>query len=203
MTTPIILASGSPRRKSLLASLGVQFTVQTSDAHEPNTGETPAAIVEGNAVIKRDDVAANVTEASIVIAADTLVFYEEHVLPKPKDLDGAHRMLRLLSGNTHQVVTGIAACHTGTGQSAVASESTDVTFKTLTDGEIERFIDIVRPLDRAGAYTVDGPGSLIVAGYRGCYQNVLGFPMVRLDALLRDFDIRLFDLMDKERAVFL
>ena len=112
MMTPIILASGSPRRKSLLASLGVQFSVQTSDAHEPNTGETPADIVEGNAVIKRDDVVAHVAEASIVIAADTLVFYKEHVLPKPKDLDDAHRMLRLLSGNTHQVVTGIAVCHT-------------------------------------------------------------------------------------------
>ncbi|MCF6284347.1 MAG: Maf family protein [Candidatus Hydrogenedentes bacterium] len=201
--TPIILASGSPRRKSLLAALGVPFSVQTSDADEPNEGDTPAEVVVGNAVIKRDDVADRQTDPAIIIAADTLVFYEEHVLPKPKDLDDARRMLRLLSGNTHQVLTGIAACHTGTGQCAEASETTDVTFKDLSDDEIERFVAIVHPLDRAGAYTVDGPGSLIVASYRGCYQNVLGLPMVRLDALLRTLDVQLFDLMDKEGAVFL
>jgi len=203
MTTPIILASGSPRRRSLLANLGVEFTVQTSDAHEPNTGDSPADIVVGNAVIKRDDVAAHVEGEAVIIAADTLVFYEEHVLPKPADLDDARRMLRLLSGNTHQVVTGLAACHTGTGKHVTGYETTDVTFKALSDGEIERFVEIVEPLDRAGSYTVDGPGSLIVAGYRGCYQNVLGFPMVRLEAMLQELDVDLFERMDKARAVFL
>lgn len=203
MMVPIILASGSPRRQSLLAALGVEFTVQTSDAHEPNTGENPAAIVMGNAVIKRDDVVARISDRAIVIGADTLVFYEDHVLPKPKDLEDARRMIRLLSGNTHQVVTGVAACDTGTGKSVAGAETTDVTFRAMTDAEIDRFVEIVEPLDRAGAYTVDGPGSLIVAGYRGCYQNVLGFPMARLDQLLRELDVNLFARMDKERAVFL
>ena len=203
MSVPIILASGSPRRQSLLAALGVEFTVQTSDAHEPNTGENPAAIVVGNAIIKRDDVATQVDHRAVIIGADTLVFYEDHVLPKPKDLDDARRMIRLLSGNTHQVVTGVAACDTGTGKSVVGAETTDVTFREMSDVEIDRFVEIVEPLDRAGAYTVDGPGSLIVAGYRGCYQNVLGFPMVRLEAMLRELDVNLFVRMDKERAVFL
>lgn len=199
----LILASGSPRRRSLLAALGVNFEMRTSDAHEPNTGETPAEVVIGNAIIKRDDVAQAVTDPAVVIAADTLVFYEAHMLPKPADLDDARRMLRLLSGNTHQVVTGLAIVDTETGQRVAGAETTDVTFRTLSEGEIERFVDIVQPLDRAGAYTVDGPGSLIVQGYRGCYQNVLGLPMVRLDTLLRTLDIHLFDAMDKERAVFL
>ena len=83
------------------------------------------------------------------------------------------------------------------------AETTDVTFRELSDGEIARFVEIVQPLDRAGAYTVDGPGTLLVQGYRGCYQNVLGFPMARLDTLLRQLDVELFNAMDKERAVFL
>ncbi len=101
------------------------------------------------------------------------------------------------------MVTGLAACHTGTGKHVTGYETTDVTFKALSDGEIERFVEIVEPLDRAGSYTVDGPGSLIVADYRGCYQNVLGFPMVRLEAMLQELDVDLFERMDKARAVFL
>jgi septum formation protein len=85
----------------------------------------------------------------------------------------------------------------------VGSETTDVTFRTLTDAEIDRFVEAVNPVDRAGAYTVDGPGSLIVARYDGCYQNVLGLPIVRLDKLLRGIGHSLFDLMNPEQARFL
>ena len=112
-------------------------------------------------------------------------------------------MLRRLSGRTHQVVTGLAVTHTGTGVSVQGSERTDVTFRALSGEEIDRFVEAVNPVDRAGAYTVDGPGSLLVAKYHGCYQNVLGFPMVRLDELLRQAGFRLFDHMDADKAVFL
>ncbi|MBL7644591.1 MAG: septum formation protein Maf [Candidatus Hydrogenedentes bacterium] len=200
---PLILASGSPRRQSLLGALGVEFRVVTSNAHEPNTGDTPAEIVIKNAIIKRDDVAATTSEPAIIIAADTLVFYEEHVLPKPVDLDDARRMLRLLSGKTHQVLTGLALVDTVTGQTVEGAETTDVTFRDLSDDEIEHFVHIVEPLDRAGAYTVDGPGTLIVASYRGCYQNVLGLPMVRLYGLMGKLGVDLFAAMDKEGARFL
>lgn len=200
---PLILASGSPRRQSLLSALGVEFRVITSGAHEPNTGDSPAEIVIQNAIIKRDDVAAQLAEPAIIIAADTLVFYEAHVLPKPVDLDDARRMLRLLSGKTHQVLTGLALVDTETGQTAQGAESTDVTFRELSDEEIEHFVHIVEPLDRAGAYTVDGPGSLIVSAYRGCYQNVLGLPMVNLYGLLGELGVDLFAAMDKENAKFL
>jgi septum formation protein len=112
-------------------------------------------------------------------------------------------MLRLLSGKTHQVLTGLALIDTETGQTVEDFETTDVTFRDLSDDEIDHFVHIVEPLDRAGSYTVDGPGSLIVAGYRGCYQNVLGLPMVRLYGLMGKLGVDLFAAMDKEGARFL
>jgi septum formation protein len=160
-------------------------------------------LVETNACLKRDDVAGRVEGDALVIAADTLVFFEEHVMPKPSDLEEARGMLRRLSGNTHEVITGVAITDTATGQSVQGSETTAVTFQALSDEEIARFVEVVQPTDRAGAYTVDGPGSLLVAGYAGCYQNVLGLPMVKLDTMLREFGVRLFDHLDAERATFL
>ncbi len=199
----IILASASPRRRALLAALGVEFEVIRSDAPEVDHGDVPAAIVEANARAKRDDVAGRLTEPAVVIGADTLVFLDEHVLSKPRDAEEACAMLRRLSGNTHQVVTGLAIVDTATGAHVEGAETTDVTFRTLSEAEIVRFVEIVNPLDRAGAYTVDGPGSLIVARYDGCYQNVLGFPILKLDKLLRQVGVNLFERMDPRRAVFL
>lgn len=203
MDPRIVLASASPRRRALLAALGVPFDVVTSGAEEVHEGTVPAAIVEANARAKRDDVAARLDRPAIVIAADTLVFLDEHVLPKPADRDEAFRMLRQLSGNTHQVVTGLAIVDTAGGRAVEGSETTDVTFRKLSDAQIRRFIDIVNPLDRAGAYTVDGPGSLLVARYDGCYQNVLGLPMVRLDRLLAEMGVDLGAHMNPDAASFL
>ena len=199
----IILASASPRRRALLTALGIKFEVVTSSAPEIDEGASPAAIVEENAVRKRDEVAARLSAPAVVIAADTLVFLEAHVLSKPADAAEARRMLTRLSGRTHQVVTGIAVIDTETGRTARGNECTDVTFRDLTSREIGHFVDIVNPIDRAGAYTVDGPGSLIVARYDGCYMNVLGLPIVRLDLLLREVGVQLFERMHPGRAVFL
>lgn len=197
-----MLASGSPRRHALLGALGLEFDVVVSHAPEIFEGK-PDEIVVTNARAKRDEVAKHLDRPAIVIAADTLVFREHHVLGKPADLQEARTMLRILSGNTHQVLTGLSLIDTRTGRSAEGYESTDVTFRTLTEDEIDRFVEAVNPVDRAGAYTVDGPGSLIVAGYTGCYQNVLGFPMVRLDLLFRELGYSLFTLMDGSRSRFL
>ncbi|MCP4643328.1 MAG: septum formation protein Maf [bacterium] len=200
--TRVVLASQSPRRKALLAALGVEFDVIPSGADEIFEG-VPGEIVVTNAQAKRDDVIARLDSPAIVIAADTLVFLDEHVLGKPADLDEARSMLQRLSGHTHQVLTGLAVADTASGRTAEGFESTDVTFRSLSDHEIDAFVDAVNPVDRAGAYTVDGPGSLLVASYNGCYQNVLGFPIVRLDALLRKLGHSLFEWMDGERSVFL
>lgn len=183
--------------------MGIVFDIVSSDAEEINEGGAPHEIVERNAVLKRDDVAARIAEDAIIIAADTLVFEGEHVLPKPVHRADAIRMLEHLSGKTHQVCTGLALLDTRTGVRCEGTETTDVSFRDLSRHEIERFVDIVNPLDRAGAYTVDGPGMLLVQGYRGCYYNVLGLPMVKLDTLLRGMGYYLFDEMKREGAVFL
>ncbi len=198
----MVLASASPRRRALLAALGLHFTIIPSNVEETFEGD-PANMVVVNARAKRDDVAAKLESPALVIAADTLVFLGEHVLGKPADHDQARRMLEKLSGNTHQVLTGIAVIDSATGRAADGYESTDVTFRELSAAEIDRFICAVNPIDRAGAYTVDGPGTLIVARYDGCYQNVLGLPMVRLDGVLRKIGYSLFDMMDASRCAFL
>jgi len=198
----LVLASASPRRRALLAALGLDFDVIPSGADEIVDG-APADVVVTNARTKRDDVAARVSGHAVVIAADTLVFLGGHTLGKPANLDEARVMLARLSGRTHQVLTGLALVDTVTGRRDEGFEATDVTFRSLTTDEINHFAVAVNPVDRAGAYTVDGPGSLLVARYHGCYQNVLGLPMVKLDTMLRAFGHSLFEAMDGDRAIFL
>lgn len=199
----LILGSGSPRRKALLAALGVPFNVMRSDADEIFEGPSPSWIVETNACRKRDDVAQRVEEPAIIIAADTLVFWKGHVLGKPADRTEAIATLRKLSGHTHEVCTGLALIDTRTGRRIQGTEVTHVMFRNLTDSEIDRFVDVVNPVDRAGAYTCDGPGSLLVSGFQGCYHNVLGLPIIRLDLLLRELNFHLFDHLDADAARFL
>jgi septum formation protein len=177
--------------------------VLPSSAPEIDEGDTPAAIVLANARRKRDDVASRAGKPAVVIAADTLVFLDEQVLSKPRDLEEARAMLRRLSGRTHQVITGVAVIDTGTDATAEGTETSHVTFRALSEEEIGHFVHAVRPVDRAGAYTVDGPGSLLVERYEGCFQNVLGLPIVRLDRMLREVGYNLFDLMDARKSVFL
>lgn len=198
----LVLASGSPRRKALLSALGLHFDVLVSGAEEHFNG-TPGEMVISNARAKRDDVAARLDRPAVAIAADTLVFVDEHVLGKPADLDEARAMIRRLAGRSHEVRTGLAVIDTETGLAAEGEEVTAVTFRPLSDDEITAFVEAVRPTDRAGAYTVDGPGSLLVAAYTGCFYNVLGLPIIRLDLLLRPLGLSLFHLMNAERALFL
>lgn len=199
----IVLASASPRRRALLAALGLDFDVVTSGAPEVDDGLPPEDLVVTNACVKRDEAARQLIEPSLVIAADTLVFLGQQTLSKPVDLDAARAMLGRLSGRTHTVITGVALVDTGSGAMAQGYERTEVTFRELTAEEIDHFVHACQPVDRAGAYTVDGPGSLLVAAYSGCYQNVLGLPIVRLDLLMRKLGYSLFELMDHSRAEFL
>jgi septum formation protein len=199
---PLVLASGSPRRRALLEALGAAVDVRVSAVAEI-TGGAPAQTAAENARRKRDAVVATVHRETIVVAADTIVVVEGRILNKPADLDEARGMLRTLAGRTHEVMTGLAVTDTATGSAADAVEVTRVTFRDLSAPEIDRFVDAVRPLDRAGAYTVEGPGSLLVARYEGCYTNVLGLPLVGLDELLRTIGDGLFARIDAARARFL
>lgn len=199
---PVVLASASPRRKALLEALGIPIEVRPSHAQELVDGD-PEAVAVDNAVIKRDAAAALLTEPALVIAADTVVVLEDRLLGKPCDHAEARAMLADLSGRTHRVITGVAVVDTDSGRQAAGIETTRVTFRTLTPRQIERFVEAVNPLDRAGAYTVDGPGTLIVERYDGCYQNVLGLPIPRLEALLEEVGDSLFERMDARSARFL
>ena len=197
-----ILASASPRRKALLEALGLDIEVWPADVTERSDG-APGELVISNARLKRDAVALRAPAAARIIAADTVVTYGDRVLGKPSDMDEARRMLAALSGKTHRVYTGLAVTDTGQGRSAETYEVTEVTFRPLSGAMIEAFVEAVQPLDRAGAYTVDGPGSLLVERYSGCYQNVLGLPLVRLDRLLESIGLSLFSCINAERATFL
>lgn len=199
---PIVLASASPRRKALLEALGIAVQVLPSHTDELLDGD-PEFVALQNAVAKRDATAATLTEPALVIAADTIVVLGDRILGKPRDHAEARDMLRELSNKQHRVITGVAVVQTESGRNAAGIETTSVTFRDLTADQIERFVDAVNPVDRAGAYTVDGPGTLIVARYEGCYQNVLGLPIPRLENLLEEIGDSLFRRMDARSARFL
>ena len=196
---PIILASASPRRRALLEALGLPIEVRISRAEERTQG-IPEEVVVSNARAKRDGVLDLVDAGSIVIAADTEVILDGIVFGKPKDETEAAEMLRSLSGRTHWVMTGIAVGVAASDKRAEGYETTEVTFRRLRPEDIQTFIHVMQPYDRAGGYTVDGPGSLLVERFNGCYFNVLGLPLVRLDTLLRGIGVDLFERIGREWA---
>lgn len=200
---PIILASASPRRRALLEALGIEVTVRAVNVPELEIGQ-PKHIALENAMRKRNDAGSRETKPSFVIAADTVVALGSEHFGKPATLDEARRMIKMLSGRTHEVITGVAVANVAARRAIEDVEITKVTFRTLADSEIDAFVNSVKPLDRAGAYTVDGPGSLLVERYEGCYTNVLGLPMIRLDKVMRDLgDAGLFARINPAKARFL
>jgi septum formation protein len=180
----LILASASPRRRELLATLGLQFEVMPAEVveHEALDCE-PRAMVRHNAALKAEWVAARRPEA-LVLGADTTVFIDGRVLNKPHDLAEARSMLCKLSGRTHTVFTGLAvrrACDWLAADTGVASE---VTFKVLDHNVIDRYLAIVNPLDKAGAYAIQEGTDLIIEGWKGSYSNVVGLPVEETKQIL-------------------
>ncbi|NMD70546.1 septum formation inhibitor Maf [Bacillus sp. DNRA2] len=173
----LILASSSPRRKELLETLQLTFDISSSEADESyEPGTAPAQIVMELAVRKASDVAQRNPE-SFVIGADTIVVLAHQVLGKPKDKDDAIDMLTKLSGKTHSVYTGVAIVH---GETWVQFyEKTDVTFWELTESEINVYIKSGEPFDKAGAYGIQGFGSMLVKQISGDYFAVVGLPVSR------------------------
>jgi len=183
---PIILASQSPRRKELLKQLDLPFEVRTKDIDEsfPSTFRPEAAAVY--IAEKKANSFLNQLDNELLIAADTLVSIHEEILGKPKDSDDAFRMLRLLSGNVHEVITGVALLH----QKKIYSffEKTLVYFKDLTDEEITYYIKTYQPFDKAGAYGIqEWIGMIGVERIEGSYTNVVGLPTARLHHELHTF----------------
>jgi len=196
-TCRIILASASPRRRELLALICPDFEVIPSRFNESETGGSVSARdhVAASAAEKARDVASGVSQG-IVIGADTVVALNEHILGKPDNKEDAVRMLRLLSGKTHQVYTGIhvivvrpsAAAHDHPAEQS-AVECTDVRFRELEENTIRRYVATGEPLDKAGAYAIQGRGSVLIEGISGCFFNVVGLPIHRLSLILAELGL--------------
>ena len=180
----IILASKSPRRRELLEQMGVRdFRIITPDIDEHMDRDLPPAeLVRQISEEKARAVAAQVGPDAVVIAADTVVALDGVVLGKPAGKEEAFRMLSLLSGNRHQVYTGLTVLR---GEQVFSQwEETAVTFRSLTAEEIEAYIATGEPMDKAGAYGIQGYGALFIQGISGDYYNVMGLPVCRLGQIL-------------------
>lgn len=185
----IILASNSPRRKELLTQIGLSFIVAPADVDENILqGERPEAYASRLALDKARAAAERAGDG-IVIAADTIVVVNGSVLGKPADAADARRMLHLLSGREHSVVTGLAVLDASTGRSAVRTSVTKVLFRDLSQREIDAYVATGEPLDKAGAYGIQERGALLVERIEGCYSNVVGLPLSLLGGMLREFGI--------------
>ncbi len=180
----LILASASPRRRELLAQAGFSFDVHPAHIPEdPRPEEDPIAYVVRLAREKAQAVFNQIGDQDVVVlGADTTVTLDGHILGKPEDPADAVRMLRLLSGRTHRVITGVAvvtAAHTES-----AAEVTGVRFLTLSDDEIAAYVATGEPMDKAGAYAIQGLAARWIPHVEGCYFNVVGLPLARVTALL-------------------
>ena len=187
---PLILASGSPRRAKILRDLGVDFEIVKTEAAEVSIPHDPVRTVTENACAKlraaADAVATSCDPPEEggraprarrpILAADTIVWFDNRIYGKPRDLDEAKEFLRELSGQTHVVFTGVAF-RAADGTERTACVESHVTFRALTEEMIEEYVARVHPTDRAGAYDIDESGDLIVASYTGSYENIMGLPV--------------------------
>jgi septum formation protein len=188
----LILASASPRRRELLAQAGFTFEVRPAQVNEDElAGEDPISYVVRLARDKAQAVFAEIASESsdeaqvLVLGADTTVTLDGHILAKPENAADATRMLRMLSGRTHRVITGVAlATAKGT---EVAAEVTGVQFLTLGDDEIAAYVATGEPMDKAGAYGIQGLAAKWIPRIQGCYFNVVGLPLALVSTMLRGF----------------
>jgi septum formation protein len=180
---PLILASASPRRAELLRNAAIAFTVEPAYvAEHPHPNEKPLEYAQRLARDKARTVFAKYPD-SAVLGADTVVVVDEHLLEKPADKEDAARMLRLLSGRTHQVITGV--CLVAPSFEQTEAEITQVAFSRLSEEEIKYYVQTGEPMDKAGAYAIQGIASRWVERIEGCYFNVVGLPLPRVYRMLR------------------
>jgi septum formation protein len=186
----LILASASPRRAEILRNAGIQFEISSASVDEsPHGNELPGDYVRRLALAKALSTAdenRNRAGEALVLGADTIVVVGGEILGKPSSPDDARRMLRRLSGNIHEVHTGLALLRKPGPKQYVAEEVTRVHFAALTDRETEDYLATGEPFDKAGAYAIQGVAGRYVTRIEGCYFNVMGLPLARLYSLLRE-----------------
>ena len=184
---PLILASGSPRRRELLSKMGYTFEICTPDVDEHVTGHA-RDIVYALAERKAKAGAAHF-DRGIIIASDTLVSLDGMPLGKPEDADDARRMLRALSDREHEVFSGVCVLDIDSGRHETRSVRTGVTFRAITEDEIEAYVQTGEPMDKAGAYAIQGGAGAFVARLDGSFENVMGFPVDEVRKMLSHFDM--------------
>ena len=182
----VVLASGSPRRRELMGMLGVKDMkiIPAKGEEIPPEGAGPAELVVALAAAKGREVAAQCAGDDVIIAADTIVWHDGRVFGKPHSREQAAEMLRSLSGRAHEVYTGVVAIKNG--REVSGAERSVVRFRELSEDEIQRYIDTGEPMDKAGAYGAQGKAALFVRGIEGDFFNVMGLPLCRLGAMLKE-----------------
>ncbi len=189
----LVLASASPRRAEILRNAGIAFEVHATQVDESlRSGESPSDYVRRLALEKARaaarEMAASPARGALIVGADTAVVIGEEILGKPSSVDDAGRMLKLLSGRTHEVHTGLALLRQFDGIQRIVEEVTRVTFALLTPQEIESYLATGEPMDKAGSYAIQGLAGRYVTRIEGCYFNVMGLPLARLWTLLRELE---------------
>ena len=179
----LVLASASPRRQELIQLLGLRAEIHPSGIAEDVTEADPSLLVQKLAFRKAEDVAKQYPKDYLVVGADTVVFFEDRILGKPKSEEDAYRMLSALSGRTHRVYTGVSLHFQGKKMGFY--EKTEVQFARLTEREIWDYIESKEPMDKAGAYGIQGRFAPFVKGIAGDYYNVMGLPLARLYQALK------------------
>ncbi len=178
----VILASASPRRKELLAQMGIPFSCMPSQKEEQLTSDSPKEVVKQLSLQKAEDILQQTEGDILVIGSDTIVVCEEKILGKPKSEEEAFYMLNLLQGRTHFVYTGVAILYRKAGkvESNLLEEHTAVEMYHMTEAEILSYIATKEPMDKAGAYAIQGRGAVYIQGIHGEYNTVVGFPIARV-----------------------
>ena len=184
---PLILASGSPRRRELLAGMGYTFEICSPDVDEHAEGNPKDVVV--TLAQRKANAASEHYKKGVIIASDTLVSLDGVALGKPVDESDARRMLRELSGREHEVFTGVCLLDAGSGKYEVRSVRTGVAFRDITDQEIEDYIATGEPMDKAGAYAIQGGAGRFVSALDGELENVIGFPVVEVRQMLAHFGL--------------
>ncbi|MGI5912119.1 MAG: Maf family protein [Syntrophomonadaceae bacterium] len=187
----IILASASPRRKKLLEDLGLSFITRSTEIDETFLpGEFPRDAVRRLASHKAKAAISQAQGDYLVIAADTVVVFKDQALGKPTDQEDAWRKLNMLSGNCHEVITAVSIM-TSAGNCEVEDEITRVYFRHLSEEEIRSYVVSGEPMDKAGAYGIQGKGAFLIEKIEGCYFNVVGLPLAKLYQMLQRYGINL------------
>ncbi|MBO5353160.1 MAG: septum formation protein Maf [Lachnospiraceae bacterium] len=194
MEYQVILASGSPRRRELLEQIGVRFQIMISNKEEKITSTDPEKVVKELSMMKAEDVAADVSGPAVILGADTVVAHNGRILGKPKDKEDAVRMISSFAGDDHMVYTGVCIIRKeadGSVKKLSFAEGTKVTVYPMTEQEISHYVESGEPMDKAGAYAVQGLFAPYIKGISGDYYNIVGLPVAGIYQRLKEEGIAL------------